>query len=199
MEHRYAPEGLDLTDAGQVTDRLQTRLADLIDLSLTLKHVHWNVVGWGFMSMHKLMDEQTDTVRVLVDEMAERISSLGGVAAGLTSQVADNRTSDGDYSLGRGDVVAHLGALDKVYSRVCMGHRDVLTEVGDLDPVSEDLIISQLRALELNHWFVRAHLENIDGRLPTEGSQSELAAAEAAVLAPLPGEEPSKELEGQPA
>jgi starvation-inducible DNA-binding protein len=84
------------------------------------------------------MDEQTDAVRALVDEVAERITTLGAVTAGLPSQVVEERTSDADYALGRGPVMAHLGALDKVYERVISGHRDAISAVEQTDPVSEE-------------------------------------------------------------
>lgn len=177
MEHQFAPPGMNVEDAEKVTELLQTQLANLIDLSLTLKHIHWNVNGMGFMAIHELMDQQNGQVRDLVDEVAERITTLGGIAAGLTDQVSDYRTADADYALGRAPVMAHLGALDKVYERVIGGHRDATDGVSKLDPVSEDLLIGQTAKLDLYHWFVRAHLEDTAGHLLTGDSKDELDAA----------------------
>lgn len=189
MEPQYAPAGMSTEDAGEVTEILQSRLSDLVDLSLTLKHVHWNVVGFGFIGIHKLMDEQTDAVRALIDEVAERITTLGAVAAGLPSQVVDGRSSDGDYALGRGPVMAHLGALDKLYERVISQHRHAISAVEKMDPVSADLLISQTATLDLNHWFVRAHLSDTEGNLATVGTDSELEAAAASADLLQPGGE----------
>lgn len=173
--------------AEEVASVLQERLSSLIDLSLILKHVHWNVVGMGFIAVHELMDSQTDTVREIVDETAERISTLGGIAAGLAGQVAEMRDTDQDYALGRAEVMAHLGALDKVYERVTSGHRRAITEMGELDPVSEDLLIGQAGRLEMAHWFIRAHLSNLEGELATDESDSQLDAAADAAHALQPG------------
>lgn len=189
MEPQYAPAGMSTEDAGEVTEILQSRLSDLVDLSLTLKHVHWNVVGFGFIGIHKLMDEQTDAVRALIDEVAERITTLGAVAAGLPSQVVDGRSSDSDYALGRGPVMAHLGALDKFYERVISQHRHAISAVEKMDPVSADLLISQTATLDLNHWFVRAHLSDTEGNLATVGTDSELEAAAASADLLQPGGE----------
>jgi starvation-inducible DNA-binding protein len=189
MEPQYAPAGMSVEDAGKVTGVLESRLTDLIDLSLTLKHIHWNVVGFGFIAIHKLMDEQVDAVRSLIDEVAERITTMGAVAPGLPSQVVDGRSSDGDYALGRGPVMAHLGALDKVYERVISGHRDAISSVAEIDPVSEDLLVGQTATLDLHHWFVRAHLSDTDGRLATFGNDSELDAAAASAYLLQPGGE----------
>ncbi len=186
MKYHYAPAGLDTGDADKLGSILQERLASLIDLSMTLKHVHWNVVGPGFMAVHEMMDTQTDDTRAMVDAVAERISTLGGVAAGLPAQVVDMRATDEDYQLGRAPVIAHLGALDKVYESVGEGHRQAIEQVSSIDPITEDLLISQAAQLELNHWFIRAHISDTDGRLATDGATTQLDAATAATYALQP-------------
>jgi starvation-inducible DNA-binding protein len=177
---------MDTGEAEKIAAILQERLASLIDLSLTLKHVHWNVIGSGFIAVHEMMDTQTDTVRDMIDEVAERISTLGGVAGGLATQVVEMRSADDEYALGRAPVMAHLGALDKVYERIGSGHREAIEQVSSLDPVSEDILISQTAQLEMNHWFVRAHLSDTDGRLATQGTVTQLDAATAAAHALQP-------------
>ena len=180
MEHKYAPSGMDTGQAEKIAAVLQERLASLIDLSLTLKHIHWNVIGAGFIAVHELMDTHTDLVRDMVDEVAERIATLGGVAAGLASQVVEMRSAEDEYALGRAPVMAHLGALDKVYERVGSGHREAIEQLASLDPISEDMLIAQTAQLEMNHWFVRAHLSDTDGRLATQGTVKQIDAATAA-------------------
>lgn len=175
--------------AEELASVLQKRLATLIDLSLTLKHIHWNVVGMGFVAVHELMDQQTDSVRTMVDDLAERIATLGGVAAGLAGQVSDMRDADVDYELGRAEVMAHLGALDKVYEGVTTGHRSAIEEVSELDPVTEDLLIGQAGELEMAHWFVRAHISNVAGELATSGADTQLDAAVTAAAEIQPGVE----------
>jgi starvation-inducible DNA-binding protein len=186
MKHEYAPAGLETGDAEKLATILQERLASLIDLSLILKHVHWNVIGPGFIAVHEMMDAQTDQTRDMVDEVAERISTLGGVPAGLAQQVVDMRATDEQYALGRAPVMAHLGALDNVYENVGAAHRSAIEQVSNIDPISEDLLVSQARRLELNHWFIRAHVSDTDGRLTTEGSIDQLDAATAATYALQP-------------
>ena len=78
-----------------------------------------------------------------------------------------------DYSLGRASATEHLAALDRVYEGVIGSHRTAISRLGDLDPVSEDLLIPQSADLELFQWFVRAHLESSGGTLPTAGSKTE--------------------------
>ena len=57
----------------------------------------------------------------------------------------------------------HLSAIDDVYSGVISDHRAATEKIGELDPVTEDLFIGQLRQLELFQWFIRAHLKDSSG------------------------------------
>jgi starvation-inducible DNA-binding protein len=164
-------------DVGRRTaEILQNRLVALIDLTLTLKHVHWNVVGPSFIGVHKMLDEQVDAVRLMSDETAERIAALGASPNGLPGDLVERRSWD-DYSLMRARTLEHLGGLDLVYCGLIESHRVVMDELGDIEPVSQDMLIDQLRQLEQFHWFVRAHLESSDGDLSMAGAKDEHAAA----------------------
>ena len=79
---KYGVPGLGKKDATLVIDLLQDRLNSLNDLALTLKHIHWNVVGPQFIAVHTMLDPQVDAVRLMVDETAERIATLGGSPQG---------------------------------------------------------------------------------------------------------------------
>jgi starvation-inducible DNA-binding protein len=151
----------------------------LIDLGLTLKHIHWNVVGPNFIGVHEMLDPQVDTVREMVDQVAERIATLGGVPKGTPASVVERRSWE-DYSLGRALVTEHLGALDLVYSGVNADHRKAIDALAEVDPVSEDMVTGHLADLEQFQWFVRAHLESAAGELPTVDADTEKAAARAA-------------------
>ena len=145
-----------------VIAHLQDRLVATLDLQLTLKHIHWNVVGMNFIAIHEMLDPQVDAVRLQSDELAERIATLGGTPKGTPEAIVQGRTWD-DYGIDRAPTVQHLVALDHVYSGVIADHRTVMGELGDLDPVSEDMIIGHLRDLELFQWFVRSHLKDATG------------------------------------
>lgn len=172
----YTVPGLEAETGRRIADLLQGRLNALTDLMLTLKHVHWNVVGPHFIAVHEMIDPHVEEVRAMVDETAERIATLGASPMGTPRHVAENRSWD-DYTLGRATTNEHLGALNVVYNGLIGSHRDAQRSVAADDPVTEDMILGQLRQLELFQWFVRAHLENAEGALPTGGTHSELLAA----------------------
>src|ERR1700759_5153974 len=111
--------------AESIIGQLQGRLNALNDLALTLKHVHWNVVGPDFIAVHTMLDPQVDAVRVMVDDLAERIATLGGSPVGTPGALVAQRSWD-DYSIGRADTGAHLAALDIVYDGVIQAHREAI-------------------------------------------------------------------------
>ncbi|TIC84249.1 DNA starvation/stationary phase protection protein [Nocardioides sp. GY 10127] len=172
----YTAPGLDPADAERVVELLQGRLHACNDLHLTLKHIHWNVVGPHFIAVHEMIDPQVEAVRGFADDLAERIATLGGSPQGTPGSIVGARDWD-DYSLGRAGTQEHLAALDLVYQGVITSYRAGLKELDDLDLVTQDMFIAQTEQLELFHWFVRAHLEDKGGRLATEDATSEKDAA----------------------
>ncbi|WP_208006791.1 DUF6596 domain-containing protein [Aeromicrobium phragmitis] len=161
---KYTVPGLSLEDGQQVAAMLQDRLNALNDLMLTLKHVHWNVVGPHFIAVHEMIDPHVVEVRDMVDETAERIATLGVAPQGTPSAIVEGRTWKG-YPLDRATTTEHLKALDEVYVGLLDDHRKVQAQVAELDPITEDMVIGQIKTMELFHWFVRAHLENQGGQL----------------------------------
>lgn len=173
---RYTVPSLTLAQGEKVATILQHRLHALNDLALTLKHIHWNVVGPHFIAVHEMIDPQVDAVREMVDVIAERIATLGVSPKGTPGSIVEDRTWQ-DYSIGRASTIAHLGALDEVYQGVIGDHRKAATDTAELDDVTNDLLIGHLHELELFHWFVRAHLETSGGELSTSGAKTEKTAA----------------------
>ena len=176
VESTFAPPGLDVGASRDAAAILAERLVALMDLGLTLKHVHWNVVGPHFIGVHRMIDPHVDEVHAMIDATAERIAILGASPDGRPGSLVARRTWD-DYSLRRATADEHLAALDRVYDGLLTDHRAAIAEAGEVDPVTEDLLIQQMHQLELFHWFVRAHLEDPEGHLATVGTSTEAAAA----------------------
>lgn len=156
--------GLAVNTGHLIADALQMRLQGLNELALILKHAHWNVVGPQFIAVHEMLDEQTDEIREFVDEIAERIAALGVTPNGLSGNLVATRQTP-EYPLGRATAQDHLKMIDYYYSHNIESHRVVLEHNGHLDPISEDLLVAQTRALEKLQWFIRAHLDNGNGNI----------------------------------
>ena len=178
-EPGYLVPGMTTEESVKTLEALEDRMIALVDLGLTLKHIHWNVVGPHFVAVHEMLDPQHDAVQEMVDKVAERIATLGGQPRGTPGYISTHRSWD-DYALGRAATTEHLAALNLVYDGVIASHRQAQETLSEQDPVSEDLIIEQLRQLELFQWFVRAHLETSSGELITAGTETLEEAAEQA-------------------
>lgn len=72
----------------KVADELTHFLADTYALYLKTQNFHWNVKGADFYSLHKMFEEQYQELALAVDEIAERIRSLGSYTPASFSQFA---------------------------------------------------------------------------------------------------------------
>ena len=171
--------GLSDKQGSEVAELLQKQLSRYNDLHLTLKHVHWNVVGPNFIGVHEMIDPQVDLVRGYADEVAERIAALGASPLGPPGAIINDRSWD-DYSVNRDKVQAHLAALDLVYTGIIEDTRKNIERLDDIDLVSQDMLIGHAGELEKFQWFVRAHLESAGGTLVHEGKSTEKGAADQA-------------------
>ncbi len=176
---QFTVPGLTEQQGAKVAELLQKQLSTYNDLHLTLKHVHWNVVGPNFIGVHEMIDPQVDLVRGYADEVAERIATLGGSPQGTPGAILKDRTWD-DYSVSRDTVQAHLAALDLVYNGIIEDTRKGISDTDKLDPITQDILIDHAAELEKFQWFVRAHLENAGGGLDHDGASTEKGAAKSA-------------------
>lgn len=160
----YTTPGMDAEDSHRITDILQVRLHALNDLHLTLKHAHWNVVGPEFISVHEMLDPQVDEVRAWADLVAERIATMGASPKGTPGSIVTGRTWE-DYPVNRGSTLAHISALNDVYTGVIEDFRNAIAETGKADPMTEDILVEVTRGLELFQWFLRSFITKSDGTL----------------------------------
>lgn len=137
---------------------LNARLADAIDLGLAVKQAHWNVKGPNFIGLHLLFDEIATRVEGQVDEIAERATSLGGIAAGTSQAVAKATTLDA-YPTNVTAEKEHLKLLaDRLsaYGKNAREAIDQADEAGDKD--TADLFTGISRAADKDLWLIESHL-----------------------------------------
>jgi starvation-inducible DNA-binding protein len=137
---------------------LNARLADAIDLALQTKHAHWNVKGPNFIALHELFDKLAESVENQVDEIAERVTALGGTAYGTLAAVARATTLRAypqEISAGLAHVEALAGALGAFGAKV-RAAIDSTGKLGDAD--SADLFTGISRDSDKHLWFLEAHL-----------------------------------------
>lgn len=155
------PTKNDLPEAARtkLCELLNSRLADAIDLGLQAKQAHWNVKGPSFYALHKLFDEIAADVSGHVDELAERIAQLGGIAEGTVGAVK-KRTGLGEYPLAIAEGREHLEALRSALATFAAATRksiDEATEARDSD--TSDLFTEVSRDADKHLWLVESHLQ----------------------------------------
>ena len=67
-------------------DLLSVLLSDQMTLYIKTRKFHWNVAGESFMELHKLFESQYTELEKTIDEVAERISKLGGKTVGTMNE-----------------------------------------------------------------------------------------------------------------
>ncbi|WDQ15014.1 DNA starvation/stationary phase protection protein Dps [Rhodopirellula sp. P2] len=152
---RFKRDILQDDTTAEVTAILQDNLTNLIDLALLMKQAHWNVVGPNFRSVHLQLDEIIETVRNGSDEVAERIVTLGVTADGRVSTVAADSKLD-DYPAGFVKTSETITRVADSLKHVIESLRSAIERLGELDAISEDLLIALSGDLEKHLWMVQA-------------------------------------------
>lgn len=141
--------------ASRLAAILQPIVFDLLDLSLQLKHVHWNLRGALFTPLHAQLDAIHAAVGEAADGVAERQIMIGHPVDGQSASVAAH---------------SHLNALHVRFLpsqegiedmsnrllRVIVVVRDGIHATGELDPVTQDLLIGIAAGLEKHLWMLQA-------------------------------------------
>ena len=141
----------------RVIDLLNARLADAIDLRSQAKQAHWNVKGPNFIALHELFDKINEDAEDNVDELAERVVQLGGVAEG-TVRTAARRSSLSEYPPNTVDGRSHVEALSSVLAAFGKSVRKAIADANDFgDADTADLFTEISCSIDKWLWFVEAH------------------------------------------
>ena len=155
---RY-PLGLgDEVRAASVTD-LNKVLCDTIVLRDMYKKHHWQVSGPTFYSLHLLFDKHAGEQAELIDLLAERVQTLGGIAIAMAHDVAE-MTSLERLPKGREEVPVQLSRLLEAHESILKAaHAAAKTAADRGDDGTNDVLVSDIiRTNELQVWFVAEHL-----------------------------------------
>ena len=139
--------------------RLNQLLADTQILYALYKKHHWLMRGPTFYQLHLLLDKHAGEQLALIDTIAERVQTLGGVAVGDPRHVAEIARI-GRPPNGCEEVPAMLSRLLEAHETILTDAHDAAARVaGQGDDGTNDLIVSDvIRTGELQVWFVAEHL-----------------------------------------
>lgn len=143
---------------GGLVELLNQALADVADLTMQFKQAHWNVRGASFRQFHLLFDEAHEALEPFVDDIAERISFLGGVAAG-TVRMAAAASSLPEFPTGFGEGLEFTRELRDRLATLAGSLRAWMARSEELgDPTTADLLTEVSRAADLQLYFLESHL-----------------------------------------
>jgi len=139
--------------------RLNQILADTQILYALYKKHHWLMRGATFYQLHLLLDKHADEQNELIDKIAERVQTLGGIAVGDPRQVAEI-TNIPRAPNGCEEVPAMLSRLLEAHETILSDAHHAAAKIAELgDDGSNDLIVSEvIRTGELEAWFLAEHL-----------------------------------------
>lgn len=134
---------------------LQPVVTDLISMGLLTKHAHWNVRGALFVPLHEQLDKLHDTISDAADEVAERHVILGHPVEGQAAAISKNATLNPLRSnfLSCQEVVEDVS--NRLLALIELLRRSI-EETGELDPVTQDLLIGITSELEKHLWMLQA-------------------------------------------
>jgi starvation-inducible DNA-binding protein len=157
---RRNPLALDPNVAASSIDNLNQLLADTITLRDLYKKHHWQASGPNFYMFHLLFDKHSEEQSELVDLLAERVQTLGGVSIAMAADIAET-TLIPRAPKGREDTSSQLARLLQAHETILLEARAMArtsAESGDLG--TNDIIVSDvIRTNELHVWFLAEHLQ----------------------------------------
>ncbi|MEO8727479.1 MAG: DNA starvation/stationary phase protection protein Dps [Acidobacteriaceae bacterium] len=148
----------------KVVDLLNVSLAEAFDMYSQIKFAHWNVKGLNFYQLHLLFDKIAEDVEGQVDEIAERITALGGVANATVRQAATSSRLP-EYKVEAISGPDHLKSLSAALANYAKALRDVSEEVDNAgDDPTHDFFNQMIIVVEQDLYFLESHLESGDSQ-----------------------------------
>lgn len=164
IEKKIAPNiGIADNDRGISVDILNTVLANEFVLLVQTLNYHWNLVGPQFHDYHLLFDKQYKAIFEEIDEIAERVRSVGGLAVGSMAEAIKEATLKEDT----GDVpdpVTMVSNLLSQHESLIKTLRDGIdaTAENNRDMGTSNFLTDLIEKHEKMAWMLRSLLERRD-------------------------------------
>lgn len=149
--------GINEQDRIEVAEGLKHLLADSYTLYLQTHNFHWNVTGPQFRELHLMFEEHYTELATAVDEIAERIRTLGVIAPGTYKAFAKLSSIEEVEDIPTATEMVKL--LTQGHEQVVKTCREVLKKAQDADDESSAALVSdRMRIHEKTAWMLRAIL-----------------------------------------
>ncbi|NEQ25919.1 MAG: DNA starvation/stationary phase protection protein [Microcoleus sp. SIO2G3] len=150
--------GIPEDDRQAIAQGLSRLLADTYTLYLKTHNFHWNVTGPMFQTLHTMFEQQYTELAVAVDDIAERIRSLGFPAPGTYSDYVKLASIEETMGVPTADdMIRLLVAGNEAVVRTARAAFPAAERAGDES--TADLLTDRLRLHEKTAWMLRSLLQ----------------------------------------
>lgn len=163
MEHKeerreesalQTPTDLSPKGVEEITNELRQLLADVFVLYVKTKNFHWHMSGRHFRDYHLLLDEQSQQIFAMTDDIAERARKIGGTTIRSISDISRNQRlhDNNDDFVAPPDMLADLSADNQRLTRLLRAAHEVCERYNDVATAS--LIENWIDETERRTWFL---------------------------------------------
>lgn len=146
-----------MTTKNEQIEALTKVLANTYTLYLKTQNFHWNVKGPMFRSLHLLFEEQYTELAMAIDEIAERIRSLGAYAPGSFRDYLEQTSIEEATGELNAEAMLESLANDQAIVRKVIG--EVIQIASELkDDVTTDLMVRRADVHEKSEWMLRSSI-----------------------------------------
>jgi starvation-inducible DNA-binding protein len=148
------PTNLGANATRDLSAALTALLADVFALYVKTKNFHWHMSGPHFRDYHLLLDDQSEQILDMTDDIAERVRKIGGTTLRSIGQIARlQRIADNDAEfVSPQDMLAELREDNKDLTQRMREVHDVCDEHGDVATAS--LLENWIDEAEKRTWFL---------------------------------------------
>jgi len=168
--------GLKSADRKHVAQGLTRVLASTYMLYVKTHNYHWNVTGPLFQPLHGLFEEQYTHLAKSVDEIAERIRSLGYRAPGTMQEFLKLSHTQEDAPEQQPEAEDMLMNLQQDHEAISSAGRKLIHLAQDAgDDATSDLVTKQIEFHEKTAWMLRSFLtpaESVNSAIKLQSLQS---------------------------
>lgn len=143
----------------ETVNRLNFYLANLNVLYRKIQNYHWNIVGAGFFSVHAKLEEYYDAINEQIDDVAERILSIGGRPLGTlkdyleVTTIKEAKNKEISISDAIADVKSDFEAMLKLTKEI----KEVADKENDYG--TSALVDEYISTYEKDLWMLNAYLK----------------------------------------
>ncbi len=150
--------GIEQKARKKISEGVSRLLADSYALYLKTHYYHWNVTGPMFNTLHLMFETQYTELALAVDQIAERIRSLGFPAPGSFTQFSKLSSISEDKGVPSAEEM--IRSLVEGQEAVVRTARSIFPAVNKADDqATADLLTQRIQIHEKNAWMLRSMLE----------------------------------------